>query len=140
VRSQVTDALRLEFRPEFLNRIDEIILFESLGRDHLTQIVDVQLGRLRKLLGERNLSLEISDAAKVVLGETGYDPVYGARPLKRAIQRLVLDPLSRRVLAGEFLPGDTIAVDKGPDGALTFGKVIKQATPTPPITGRPARA
>jgi ATP-dependent Clp protease ATP-binding subunit ClpB len=140
VRDQVTDALRAEFRPEFLNRVDEIVIFESLGKEHITSIVDIQLARVRKLLAERQLSLEVTPAAKAQLAEAGYDPVYGARPLKRAVQRLVLDPLSMKVLGGEFVPGDTIQVDAGKDGALTFGKVLKKGEPPAAFPHPPAQA
>jgi ATP-dependent Clp protease ATP-binding subunit ClpB len=140
-REGVLEILRDEFRPEFLNRIDEVVVFESLGREHITRIVDLQLAHVRKLLVERQLALDVSEKAKVFLGDAGYDPTYGARPLKRAVQRLVLDPLSRKVLGGEFVPGDTIAVDVG-EGGLTFGKVMLQREPagSPPREGPRARA
>jgi len=138
-REAVLEALRHEFRPEFLNRVDEIVVFESLGRKHITAIVDIQLARVRKLLAERQLQLEVSPAAKELLAEGGYDPTYGARPLKREIQKRVLDPLSKKVLAGEYLPGDTIAVDVG-EGGLVFGKVVMERA-TQPHPGSPrARA
>jgi ATP-dependent Clp protease ATP-binding subunit ClpB len=126
IRDDVNAALRVEFRPEFLNRVDEVVLFESLGRENIASIVDIQLGRVRKLLADRKMELEVSAQAKTALGDAGYDPVYGARPLKRAIQRMVLDPLSTKLLAGEFVGGDTINVVVGPDGALQFGRTIKK--------------
>ena len=110
-REAVLADVRGHFRPEFLNRLDEIVIFEPLGTDHLRSIVDIQLQRVERRLGERELHLEVSDAAKDTIARAGYDPVYGARPLKRAIQRMLENPLAQRMLAGEFHPGDTIAVD-----------------------------
>ena len=121
IRRQVTDALREHFRPEFLNRIDEIIFFHPLSREHLKQIIDIQIRNLVKRLEERKIHVQLTDAAKEKLVREGYDPVYGARPLKRTIQRLVLDPLALRVLEGDFVEGDTVVVDVGRD-ALTFQK------------------
>jgi ATP-dependent Clp protease ATP-binding subunit ClpB len=118
---RVLEALRAHFRPEFLNRIDEIIFFHALGRDHLKQIIDIQVRGLMKRLEERKIHVELTDAAKEQLVREGYDPAYGARPLKRTIQRRVLDPLAMRVLEGEFLEGDTVMVGAGTD-ALTFEK------------------
>ncbi len=115
VKKEVVDALREHFRPEFLNRVDEIVIFEGLRRENIRAIVDIQLARMQKLLADRRLELEVTDAGKDFLGERGYDPVYGARPLKRAIQRYLQDPLALRVLKGEFAPGDTIVVDAGKD-------------------------
>src|SRR5438552_114505 len=120
-RRQVMDALRAHFRPEFLNRIDEIIFFHSLGREHLKRIIDIQLAGLTKRLEERKIHVTLTDAAKEQLVREGYDPAYGARPLKRAIQRQVLDPLALRVLEGGFGEGDTVVVDTGPRG-LKFEK------------------
>jgi ATP-dependent Clp protease ATP-binding subunit ClpB len=118
---QVLEALRAHFRPEFLNRIDEIIFFHALGRDHLKKIIDIQVRGLVKRLEERKIHVELTDAAKEQLVREGYDPAYGARPLKRTIQRRVLDPLAMRVLEGEFLEGDAVTVGAGKDG-LTFEK------------------
>jgi ATP-dependent Clp protease ATP-binding subunit ClpB len=109
------------FRPEFLNRIDEIVVFEPLTRDQLGDIVELQLARLRERLAERGLSLELTDAAKEVVTEAGWDPTYGARPLKRALQRLVENPLALRLLEGDFAEGDTVLVDAA-DGELVFTK------------------
>jgi ATP-dependent Clp protease ATP-binding subunit ClpB len=120
-RRAVMLALREHFRPEFLNRIDEIIFFHPLGRDHMRRIIDIQLAGLTKRLAERKIQVVLTEAAKDELVREGYDPTYGARPLKRSIQRRVLDPLALRVLEGEFGEGDTIAVDRGRDG-LTFEK------------------
>jgi ATP-dependent Clp protease ATP-binding subunit ClpB len=121
VRRQVTEALRDHFRPEFLNRIDEIIFFHPLDREDLKKIIDIQIAGLVKRLEERKIHVQLTDAAKEKLAREGYDPVYGARPLKRAIQRLVLDPLALRVLEGDFLEGDTVIVDEDRDG-LKFEK------------------
>lgn len=115
------DELRARFRPEFLNRIDEIVEFEPLTRDQLGEIVELQLARLRERLAERGLSLELTDAAKAVVTEAGWDPTYGARPLKRALQRLVENPLALRLLEGDFAEGDTVVVDAA-DGELVFTK------------------
>jgi ATP-dependent Clp protease ATP-binding subunit ClpB len=121
VRRQVLDALRAHFKPEFLNRIDEIIFFHALGRDHMKKILDIQVRGLMKRLEERKIHVQLTDAAKDQLVREGYDPTYGARPLKRTIQRRVLDPLAMRVLEGAFVEGDTVTVDAGPD-ALSFEK------------------
>jgi ATP-dependent Clp protease ATP-binding subunit ClpB len=115
------DALRDVFRPEFLNRIDEIVEFQPLTRDQLADIVELQLARLRERLAERGLSLELTDEAKEVIAEAGWDPAYGARPLKRALQRLVENPLALRLLEGDFTEGDTIRVDAH-GGELMFEK------------------
>ncbi len=120
-REQVMGALRENFRPEFLNRVDEVVVFEPLKKRDISRIVELQLARMKKLLADRRLELELTDAAKELLAERGYDPVYGARPLKRAIQKHLQDPLALKVLSGEFVPGDTIVVDAGKDG-LRFSK------------------
>ena len=121
VRRQVSDALRDHFRPEFLNRIDEIVFFHSLGRSHLVSIIDIQLRQLASRLEERKVGLELTDAAKTLLVDEGFDPAYGARPLKRTIQRRVLDPLAMRILQGEFVDGDHVVVDAA-DGDIAFRK------------------
>jgi ATP-dependent Clp protease ATP-binding subunit ClpB len=115
----VNAALREAFKPEFLNRVDETIIFNNLGRDEIKSIVEIQLKRLRKNLADRKMALEVSDGAKALLAEAGYDPVYGARPLKRTIQRLIQDPLAVKILAGEFKEGDRVWVDVE-DGELSF--------------------
>jgi ATP-dependent Clp protease ATP-binding subunit ClpB len=120
------EALRETFRPEFLNRIDEIVEFHPLSRDQLAEIVELQLERLRARLAERGLSLELTDAAKELVAEAGWDPTYGARPLKRAIQRMVENPLALRLLEGEFEEGDTIRADAR-DGELAFEKATPVA-------------
>jgi ATP-dependent Clp protease ATP-binding subunit ClpB len=127
------EALRAHFKPEFLNRVDDIIIFNPLGKEQLTKIVDLRLEDLRKLLAARKISLELTAAAKEMIFTEGYDPNYGARPLKRAIQKLVQDPLAMKILDGEVLHGDHIVVDadkKQPK--LTF-KVAKRV-------GEPAKA
>jgi ATP-dependent Clp protease ATP-binding subunit ClpB len=118
----VLEELRGQLRPEFLNRIDEVIVFRPLSRSQIGQIVEIQLGRLRKLLSERKLTLELTEAARQRLGEEGYDPVFGARPLKRVIQQRLQNPLALSLLQGEFREGDTILVDVGPGGSFSFSK------------------
>jgi ATP-dependent Clp protease ATP-binding subunit ClpB len=116
---RTAESMREHFRPEFLNRIDEIVEFRPLSREQLGEIVELQLARLRERLAERELSLELTDAAKEALADAGWDPAYGARPLKRAIQRLLENPLALRLLEGEYTPGDTIRVD-AQHGDLVF--------------------
>jgi ATP-dependent Clp protease ATP-binding subunit ClpB len=113
------ESMREHFRPEFLNRIDEIVQFDPLSREQIAEIVEQQLGRLRERLAERGLQIQLTDEAKQVIAEAGWDPAYGARPLKRAIQRLVENPLALRLLAGEFGDGDTIRVT-AQNGDLLF--------------------
>jgi ATP-dependent Clp protease ATP-binding subunit ClpB len=122
-RDEITGVLQAHFRPEFLNRIDEIVIFHPLTREDLTEIVDIQLQRVFDLLAERGYTLEVSEAAREYLVEVGYDPDFGARPLKRAIQRELQDPLALQILSGEFHQGDLIQVDRGADG-LTFTPVV----------------
>jgi len=119
VEPQVMDVVRAHFRPEFLNRLDEIILFHRLGQEHMAPIVDIQVARVAKLLKDRKITLDLTEAAKRWLGRVGYDPVYGARPLKRAVQRYLQDPLAERLLAGQVPDGSTVTIDEG-DGALAF--------------------
>jgi len=118
-RSLLDKALQAHFRPEFLNRIDEIVVFNSLTREHLTNIVGIQLQRVESMMEEREYGLEVTPAAREYLADVGYDPNFGARPLKRAIQRHLQDPLAVKILGGEFKPGDIICADRGGDG-LTF--------------------
>jgi ATP-dependent Clp protease ATP-binding subunit ClpB len=115
---RVTAALRDAFKPEFLNRVDETIIFNNLGREEIKTIVDIQLKRLRQNLAARKMALQVTDRAKELLVETGYDPVYGARPLKRTIQRLIQDPLAVKILEGEFKEGDRIKIDSDGDSLL----------------------
>jgi ATP-dependent Clp protease ATP-binding subunit ClpB len=121
VRREILDVVRAHFRPEFLNRVDEIIVFHALGREHIRAIVDIQLAGLMKRLAERKITVRLSDRARDLIIEEGYDPAYGARPLKRALQRRVLDPLAMRVLQGEFGEGDAVLIDAA-GGELTFAK------------------
>jgi ATP-dependent Clp protease ATP-binding subunit ClpB len=121
MRATVLDELRQHFRPEFLNRVDEIIVFHALSEEQLGEIIEIQLHRLRKRLADRRIELELTDAAKRHLVKAGYDPVYGARPLKRAIQKEVETPLGRKILAGEVRDGQKVLVDYDDrHGELTF--------------------
>ncbi len=117
VEPQVMDVVRGHFRPEFLNRLDEIVLFHRLAAEHMAPIVDIQVARVQKLLKDRKITLDLTDAARRWLGRVGYDPVYGARPLKRAVQRYLQDPLAEKLLAGEIPDGSTVKIDEG-DGEL----------------------
>jgi ATP-dependent Clp protease ATP-binding subunit ClpB len=130
VEAQVTSALRQHFRPEFLNRVDDIIIFRSLGKDEIEHIIDLQLKRLEKLLADRKLTLDLTPEAREVLATEGYDPAFGARPLKRAIQRLLQNPLALAVLEGRFVEGDRIVVGVDPKGELTFSKAGEPALAT----------
>ncbi|HEX5182455.1 MAG TPA: ATP-dependent chaperone ClpB [Allosphingosinicella sp.] len=119
VEPQVMEVVRAHFRPEFLNRLDEIILFHRLGAEHMGPIVDIQVARLDKLLADRKIRLDLTDAARAWLGRVGYDPVYGARPLKRAVQKYLQDPLADAILRGEIADGQIVRVDEG-EGALVL--------------------
>ena len=119
VESQVMEVVRGHFRPEFLNRLDEIILFHRLSASHMAPIVEIQVARLQHLLDDRKITLDLTPAARLWLGRVGYDPVYGARPLKRAVQKYLQDPLADAILAGKVHDGSTVKVDEG-DGALTL--------------------
>ncbi|HEX9569321.1 MAG TPA: ATP-dependent chaperone ClpB [Rhodospirillales bacterium] len=125
VRPQVMEIVRRAFRPEFLNRLDEIILFHRLFREHMTGIVEIQLGRLRQLLAERKIKLALDKAAKAWLADKGYDPVYGARPLKRVIQRALQNPLAGLILEGKVLDGADVKVSAGPDGLTINGEAVE---------------
>ena len=114
----VLAELKKHFRPEFLNRVDDVIIFQSLDESELARIVDIQLGRLEQRLAQQNLTLDVDAAAKKLLASEGYDPQFGARPLKRAIQEHLLDPLATKLLAGEFKPGDKIKVTTDGDGLV----------------------
>ena len=114
------------FRPEFLNRIDDVVVFHPLGREHMAAIAEIQLGALRARLKDQELGLELSDAALEKLTEQGYDPVYGARPLKRAIQRSIENPLAAELLGGRFHPGDTIRIEAEGD-AFKFERIAAEA-------------
>ena len=121
VRPQVMDAVRAKFRPEFLNRLDEIILFHRLTRDNMDAIVDIQIARLQKLLADRKITLELDDAARTWLGDSGYDPVYGARPLRRVIQKKLQDPLAELLLAGDVTDGEALAISADSNGLTING-------------------
>ncbi len=131
-KEQVRQLLSHHFRPEFLNRIDEIVIFHRLSREHLQEIVYLQLGRVADRIAEQGYNLQMSEQAMAYLAETGYDPVYGARPLKRVIQRELQDPLALRLLAGDFRPGDAIRVERGPDGldftAIAYSEAVQEGS------------
>jgi ATP-dependent Clp protease ATP-binding subunit ClpB len=126
VREQVMNVVRAHFRPEFLNRVDEIILFHRLKREQMGKIVDIQMQRLQKLLADRKIALKLDDKARSWLAEKGYDPAYGARPLKRVIQKYVQDPLAEMVLAGKIHDGETVEISAGKDGLMFNGAAAKQ--------------
>jgi ATP-dependent Clp protease ATP-binding subunit ClpB len=131
VEERVRDELRNHFRPEFLNRVDDIIVFRQLSREDLVQIVDLQLAKLRQTLAERHIALEVTPEAKTLVAAQGYDPVYGARPLKRVIQRLLQNPIALELLEGNFHEGDSIRVE--PDGnILRFEKMDLAEPPAVP--------
>ena len=126
VRGQVMEVVKMAFRPEFLNRLDDILLFHRLTREHMTGIVEIQLARLRALLADRKIALELDDAAKAWLGDAGYDPVYGARPLKRVIQKALQNTLAQMILEGAIADGETVQVSAG-EGGLTINGVKAEA-------------
>ncbi|MCC6874972.1 MAG: ATP-dependent chaperone ClpB [Sandaracinaceae bacterium] len=128
-RAAVMQELRAHFRPELLNRLDETVVFHRLDQKQIRNIVDIQLERFRKRLADRDLTLEVTDAAKDLLGEVGYDPTFGARPLKRAIQKNLENPLAEEILAGRFAPGDRVRVDRALAGGLSIRKVVSESTP-----------
>jgi len=127
VETQVTQAMRSHFKPEFLNRVDDIIIFRPLGTEQIEQIVGLQLERFEKLLADRKLTLEMTPGARRLLAEEGYDPAFGARPLKRAIQRLIQNPLALQILEGRFHEGDRILVREGDGGTLVFERATEPA-------------
>jgi len=130
-KRDVMDAVRAHFRPEFLNRLDETIIFDRLGRADMDGIVDIQMARLLKRLAGRKITLDLDDAARKWLADEGYDPVFGARPLKRVIQRTVQDPLAEMLLAGDVKDGDTVTVRAGSDGLIIGDQVAASNRPTP---------
>jgi ATP-dependent Clp protease ATP-binding subunit ClpB len=132
IKAAVMDVLRHQFRPEFINRIDETVVFHALGREHLRRIVDIQIGGLEARLAERDMRIAFDDAALDWLANVGFDPVYGARPLKRAIQQHVENALARDILAGKVHDGDNIAVSAA-DGGLVFAQ---HASAAPTCRGR----
>jgi ATP-dependent Clp protease ATP-binding subunit ClpB len=124
MKAAVMEVVGTHFRPEFINRIDETVVFHPLDQAEIRQIADIQLNNLRKRLAARDLGIQITDAALDLLAEAGFDPVYGARPLKRAIQQQVENPLAQQILGGKFMPGDTIAVGVE-EGRLTFMALVE---------------
>jgi ATP-dependent Clp protease ATP-binding subunit ClpB len=118
MRRKVEEELHRHFRPEFLNRIDDVIVFHALDMSHIKRIIEIQLKRLTQLISDRGLNLEISEAAKEHIAREGYDPAFGARPLKRALQKMIIDPLAMQLLEGKFKPGDTVFVNLKPKGKL----------------------
>ncbi len=125
-RKEAMEALRAVFRPEFINRIDEIVIFNPLGKEHLEKIVDMLVKSVEKLLEERKITLELTPAARELLLREGYDPAYGARPLRRTIQRLIQDPLAMQILEGKLLPGERVVVDRdGDKEAMRFSRATK---------------
>ena len=121
------DVVRAHFRPEFLNRVDEIILFHRLKREQMGAIVDIQMRRLAKLLADRKITLDSTTRPRTWLGEKGYDPAYGARPLKRVIQKYVQDPLAEMMLQGKIHDGETVKITAGKDGLVFNGHAVKKA-------------
>nr|MCU0909135.1 AAA family ATPase [Paracoccaceae bacterium] len=130
-KAEVMEAVRAHFRPEFLNRLDDIIVFDRLTRGDMGGIVEVQLGLLQKRLAARNIALDLDAAAMSWLADEGYDPVYGARPLKRVIQRSLQDPLAEELLAGTVIDGDTVTVTAGPDGLVVGNRIAPSAREAP---------
>jgi ATP-dependent Clp protease ATP-binding subunit ClpB len=127
VRDLVLGEVRQKFRPEFLNRLDDIILFHRLQRSEMTKIVDIQMQRLHKLLADRKITIDLDDAARTWLANRGYDPAYGARPLKRVIQRHVQDPLAEQILAGRIKDGDTVRISVRDGNLVLNGEPVKVA-------------
>jgi ATP-dependent Clp protease ATP-binding subunit ClpB len=115
---KVEEELHQHFRPEFLNRIDDVIIFHALDMQHIKRIIEIQIKRLTKMIGDRGLSIEISDRAKEQMAKEGYDPAFGARPLKRALQKLIVDPLAMQLLEGKVKSGDTVFVNAGENGKV----------------------
>jgi ATP-dependent Clp protease ATP-binding subunit ClpB len=125
-------GVEASFKPEFVNRLDDIVEFEPLSREQLREIVDLQVARLIVRVAERGVDVQLTDAARDLLGDMGYDPAYGARPLKRIISKHLVDPLALGLLKGEFASGDSIEVDAGEDGDLTFTRArVSEPEPTP---------
>jgi ATP-dependent Clp protease ATP-binding subunit ClpB len=116
------EALRATFKPEFLNRVDDIIIFRALTPEDINQIVDIQLALIDRRLKDRKLSIELTDAAKKYIADKGYSPVYGARPLKRSLQKLILDQLAMEILAGKFVEGDRVVAGLSMKGEITLNK------------------
>jgi ATP-dependent Clp protease ATP-binding subunit ClpB len=129
MRMRVMEALRAQFRPEFLNRVDDIVIFNNLGAAEIKRIVEIQIGLLQRRLAERKLSIELTERAKEIIAAEGFDPVYGARPLKRAIQKRIQDPLAYKLIEGEVREGDTVRIDATPAGELIFETPEEAGTP-----------
>jgi ATP-dependent Clp protease ATP-binding subunit ClpB len=132
LRKKIQESLLQHFRPEFLNRIDEVVIFNALGKPEIEKIIGLQLENLRRMLSERKIEITLTDKAHDLLFREGYDPQFGARPLKRAIQRLIQDPLAMKLLDGEVVPGDSLTIDADTKkGVMTFtpakAKVARQA-------------
>jgi len=130
-KRDVMEAVRAHFRPEFLNRLDETIIFDRLSRDNMDGIVTIQMARLLKRLAARKITLDLDDGARKWLADEGYDPVFGARPLKRVIQSALQNPLAEMLLAGDVSDGDTIPVSAGPDGLVIGDRIAAQNRPKP---------
>jgi len=130
VETQVTSMMQTHFKPEFLNRVDDVIIFKPLGREEIEHIVDLQLARFVRMLADRKITLEVTAEAKRLLSDEGYDPAFGARPLKRAIQRLIQNPLAMELLRGRFHDGDHVVVTVGPGGTLAFERAGTSAPET----------
>jgi ATP-dependent Clp protease ATP-binding subunit ClpB len=121
-------VVRAHFKPEFLNRLDEVVMFDALSKEDLKHIVDLQLALLGQRLAVRRISIEVTDAARQWLAETGYDPAYGARPLRRLIQSAIGDPLSRMLIGGEVTDGGSVTVDRGDDGLVLRAEAVSPGT------------
>jgi ATP-dependent Clp protease ATP-binding subunit ClpB len=129
LKRQIQETLLQHFRPEFLNRVDETVIFNPLGKEQIAKIIEIQLEHLRALLGERKIQIELTDKARELLFREGYDPQFGARPLKRAIQRLIQDPLAMKILDGEILPGEALTVDGDlKKGEMRFERAAAKVT------------
>jgi ATP-dependent Clp protease ATP-binding subunit ClpB len=123
----VLEAVRAHFKPEFVNRVDEIVVFHALTREDIANIVTIQVGLLAERLRERGLTLELTDSAREWIANTGYDPDFGARPLKRVLQKQVADPIALGILKGDYREGDSVVVDASPDGGLVFSRALAEA-------------
>src|SRR5690606_11604662 len=130
MKKRIMDEVKKTFRPEFINRVDDIIVFHSLNKEHLKQIVDLMLERVNKRMLENGLSLTVSDRAKEIIVDEGHDVEFGARPLRRAIMRLVEDPLAEKILDGEFEEGDKVFIDADEEGKMTFTKAPESISTT----------
>ena len=140
-RKEAFEALRQAFRPEFINRIDEIVLFNPLGHEQLDKIVDLELAKVMRLLAERKVRIELTPAARERVVRDGYDPAYGARPLRRTVQRLVQDPLAMRILDGSVLPGDLVRVDADPEAdSMRFERMEEKGAPDPQVNEEKAES